>query len=140
MPNLVVSWHGISLEALHSGIYQDLLRGPDEPIAPSFNHSLSAAIFKVLNEIRFFKKYAHHVAISDSTGEMLRDVYQVPKGRVHVILNGVDEDEFSPDRKLGERFRSEIGVPEDAEIVMGIAGRLVKDKGNQIQLKRSRCL
>ena len=129
MPNLVVSWHGISLEGLHSAIYQDLIRGPGEPVSPSFNHTLGAAIFKVLDEIRFFKSYAHHVAISDSTGEMLRDVYQIPKGRVHVILNGVDEDEFGPDHELGEKFRSEIGVPNDATVVMGIAGRLVKDKG-----------
>lgn len=132
LPNLVVSWHGISLEGLHSTIYQDLIRGPNEEITPAFNYSLSTAIYKVLNEVRFFKKYAHHVAISDSTGEMLRDVYQIPKGRVHVVLNGVDENDFGFDRKLGLEFRKEIGVPDDAEIVMGIAGRLVKDKGHPI--------
>ena len=52
---------------------------------------------------------------------MLRDVYQVSKGREHVILNGVDE-EFGPDRRLGEKFRLKIGVPGDATVVMGIAG------------------
>ncbi|XP_008813809.2 D-inositol 3-phosphate glycosyltransferase [Phoenix dactylifera] len=132
VPNLVVSWHGISLEALHSGIYQDLARAPDEPMTPAFNHSLAQAIFKVLNEIRFFQSYAHHVAISDSTGEMLRDVYQIPSGRVHVILNGVDEDQFAPDAALGKAFRTEIGLPDGASLVMGVAGRLVKDKGHPL--------
>ncbi|XP_020594233.1 uncharacterized protein LOC110034293 [Phalaenopsis equestris] len=133
IPNVAVSWHGISLEALHSSIYQDLLRRSHyEPLSSSFNRTLSSAIYKVLDEIRFFESYAHHVAISDSTGEMLRDVYQIPRGRVHVILNGVDETEFQPDLELGIAFREELGVPEDAELVMGVAGRLVKDKGHPL--------
>ncbi|PKA58949.1 phosphatidylinositol glycan, class A [Apostasia shenzhenica] len=132
VPNLAVSWHGISLEALHSGIYQDLIRGSDEPLSQAFNRSLAAAIYKVLDEIRFFQSYAHHVAISDSTGEMLRDVYQIPSGRVHIILNGVDEEDFRPDPDLGSAYRLEIGVPADAELVLGVAGRLVKDKGHPL--------
>ncbi|ONK81150.1 uncharacterized protein A4U43_C01F25820 [Asparagus officinalis] len=133
LPNLVVSWHGIALEVLHSNIYQDyLIRELDEPTSPSFNNSLSSSMFKVLSEIRFFKNYTHHIAVSDSMGEMLRDMYQIPKGRVHVILNGVDEDEFGPDKNLGAKFRSEIGVPNNAAVVMGVAGRLVKDKGHPL--------
>lgn len=130
--NLVVSWHGISLEALHSGIYQDLTRGPGEPMTPASNKSLSQAIYKVLDEIRFFRNYAHHVAISDSTGEMLRDVYQLPNQRVHVILNGVDQEQFGPDYELGRAFREEINIPKSAELVIGVSGRLVKDKGHPL--------
>ncbi|KAK8935596.1 hypothetical protein KSP39_PZI013655 [Platanthera zijinensis] len=132
VPNLAVSWHGISLEALYSGIFQDLIRRSDEPLSPSFNRSLAAAIYKVIDEIRFFGSYAHHVAISDSAGEILRDVYQIPSGRVHVILNGVDEDDFRPDPELGTAFRAQLGVPADADLVMGVAGRLVKDKGHPL--------
>jgi glycosyltransferase involved in cell wall biosynthesis len=87
---------------------------------------------KILNEIRFFHNYAHHVAISDSCGEMLRDVYQIPSKRVHVIVNGVSGDDFGEDLKLGREFRSEIGVPKNASLVFGIAGRLVKDKGHPL--------
>lgn len=106
LPNLAVSWHGIALESLQSDIYQDLALRPDhEPISPAFNRSVQGVIPKVLKEIRFFKYYTHHVAISDSCGEMLRDVYQIPTRRVHVILNGVDENEFREDPKLGESFR-----------------------------------
>ncbi|KAG9131581.1 hypothetical protein Leryth_015127 [Lithospermum erythrorhizon] len=132
LPNLAVSWHGIALESVHSSIYQDLVRSQDEKISPAFNNSLYGMIPKVLSEIRFFRNYAHHVAISDSCGEMLRDVYQIPSKRVHVIVNGVDADEFKEDKKLGIEFRSRIGVPENASLVLGIAGRLVKDKGHPL--------
>ncbi|KAJ6703814.1 GLYCOSYLTRANSFERASE [Salix viminalis] len=102
--NLAVSWHEVSTE-----------------LSP-----------KVLNEIRFFKNYEHHVAISDSCGEMLRDVYQIPSRRVHVIVNGVDENGFGVDVRLGIEFRSKIGVPINASLVLGVAGRLVKDKGHPL--------
>ncbi|KAK0589653.1 hypothetical protein LWI29_016791 [Acer saccharum] len=132
VPNLAVSWHGIALESLQSDIYQDLTRKPLEPISPAFNQTLQGVVPKVLNEIRFFKNYAHHVAISDSCGEMLRDVYQIPSERVHVILNGVDENDFAKDFSLGQEFRSKIGIPTNASIVLGVAGRLVKDKGHPL--------
>lgn len=132
LPNLAVSWHGIALESVHSNIYQDLTRHPEEPMSPIFNKSIQGVIPKVLNEIRFFKNYAHHVAISDSCGEMLRDVYQIPTKRVHVIVNGVDEHEFRQDLLLAQEFKSKIGVPRNATLVLGIAGRLVKDKGHPL--------
>ncbi|KAJ4826536.1 hypothetical protein Tsubulata_034972 [Turnera subulata] len=78
------------------------------------------------------RNYAHHVAISDSCGEMLRDVYQIPTKRVHVILNGIDDDSFAKDARLGMEFRSKVGVPTNASLVLGVAGRLVKDKGHPL--------
>ncbi|KAL3619089.1 hypothetical protein CASFOL_036659 [Castilleja foliolosa] len=110
----------------------DLTRKPNEPISPAFNDNLQGMIPKVLNEIRFFPNYAHHVAISDSCGEMLRDVYQIRTKRVHVIVNGVDEEDFIQDSKLGQEFRSKFGVPKNASLVFGVAGRLVKDKGHPL--------
>lgn len=134
VPNLAVSWHGIALESLQSDIYQDLTRKPMEPISPGFNETLQGVVPKVINEIRFFKNYAHHVAISDSCGEMLRDVYQIPSERVHVILNGVDENDFKQDLLLGQKFRSKHGIPlnSNSTLVLGVAGRLVKDKGHPL--------
>ncbi|KAK8598846.1 hypothetical protein V6N13_076792 [Hibiscus sabdariffa] len=132
LKNLAVSWHGIALESLQSSIYQDLARKPNEPMSPAFNDSLYGVVPKVLNEIRFFHNYNHHVAISDSCGEMLRDVYQIPRSRVHVILNGVDENGFRNDLSLGLEFRSKIGVPVNGSLVLGVAGRLVKDKGHPL--------
>ncbi|KAL2902495.1 hypothetical protein RDABS01_027577 [Bienertia sinuspersici] len=132
LTNLVVTWHGIALESLQSSIYQDLARQPDEPMSPAFNQSIQGVVPKVLNEIRFFHHYKHHVAISDSVGEMLRDVYQIPSKRVHVIINGVNEGDFKEEVKLGQDFRSKIGLPKNATLVIGVAGRLVKDKGHPL--------
>ncbi|RDX78586.1 waaK, partial [Mucuna pruriens] len=132
LPNLAVSWHGIALESLQSSIFQDLARRQDEPRSLDFDKGLQGVLPKILNEIRFFRNYAHHVAISDSCGEMLRDVYQIPTRRVHVILNGVDEDEFREDVDLGKEFRTKIGIPRNASLVLGVAGRLVKDKGHPL--------
>ncbi|XP_022980353.1 uncharacterized protein LOC111479741 [Cucurbita maxima] len=132
LSNLAVSWHGIALESLQSDLFQDLARRPNEPMSPAFNMNIQGDVPKVLNEIRFFKNYAHHVAISDSCGEMLRDVYQIPSRRVHVIVNGVDEDDFGEDFKLGQEFRARIGIPGNASLVLGVAGRLVKDKGHPL--------
>ncbi|XP_068665054.1 uncharacterized protein [Aristolochia californica] len=129
VPNLAVSWHGIALEAFQSKIYQELARMPDETMSPSLNDT---GIHKILTEIFFFRSYAHHVAISDSSGEMLRDVYQIPKARVHVILNGIDDDAFRPDERLGREFRAHYGVPDNASLVIGVSGRLVKDKGHPL--------
>ncbi|CAL1373789.1 unnamed protein product [Linum trigynum] len=126
--NLVVTWHGIAYESLQSSIYQALAQNPNEPSPPGLNRSLHGLI----DEIRFFHSYAHHVAISDSCGEILRDVYQIPRRRVHVIVNGVDENSFGPDVQMGREFRSTIGVPPNASLVLGVAGRLVKDKGHPI--------
>ncbi|KAJ8485938.1 hypothetical protein OPV22_018423 [Ensete ventricosum] len=52
-----------------------------------------------------------------------RRLPDLSSGRVHVILNGVDEDKFAPDVRLGAAFRKEIGLPGGATLVMGVAGR-----------------
>ncbi|KAK8603931.1 hypothetical protein V6N13_096396 [Hibiscus sabdariffa] len=100
-------------------------------MSPAFNDSLYGVVPKVLDEIRFFHKYNYHAAISDSCGEMLWDVYQIPRRRVHVILNGVDEHDFQNDLSLGLEFRAKIGVPISGSL-LGVAGRLVKDKGHPL--------
>lgn len=130
--NVAASWHGIQYEALHSDIFQDLARTPGEPRSEQFRARVSGLALGLSDEIRFFRKYEHHVATSDYTGEVLRSVYQLPPRNVHVILNGVDEAKFRPEPAIGAQFRAKIGVPPNASVVMGVAGRLVKDKGHPL--------
>ncbi|XP_031495383.1 uncharacterized protein LOC116260968 [Nymphaea colorata] len=132
VPNLAATWHGIAYEGLHSELFQDLLRGPREPRSDRDDGRLRDALPKLLDEVRFFSGYRHHIAISDSAGQVLVNVYQLPKENVHIILNGVDHDSFHHDPEAGARFRLEFGVPHDAGLVMGVAGRLVKDKGHPL--------
>lgn len=56
----------------------------------------------------------------------------LPLRNVHIIVNGVDEGFFRPAKARGAAFRLKYGVPRDARLVLGMAGRLVKDKGHPL--------
>ncbi|TQD76344.1 hypothetical protein C1H46_038124 [Malus baccata] len=75
--------------------------------------------------------YTQHICISSSVGEVLMNIYQLPQRNVHVILNGVDETEFTQDQEAGARFREKHAVPSNASIVMGVAGRLGQVLGEE---------
>lgn len=129
--NLAVSWHGIAYETIHSDIVQDILRSPEENRKPAVAERVS----KVIEEVKFFRDYAHHVATSDHVGDVLKRVYWVPEERVHIIVNGVDEEIYKLDRKRGRDFRKKHDIPDDAGLVIGMAGRLVKDKGHPVMFE-----
>lgn len=131
LTNVVVSWHGIAYETIHSDIIQELLRTPEEPQA----YALAERASKVIEEVKFFPKYAHHVATSDHCGDVLKRIYMIPEERVHVILNGVDEEVFKPDVAVGKDFKKKFGIPENRSLVLGMAGRLVKDKGHPLMFE-----
>ncbi|RZC76001.1 hypothetical protein C5167_000171 [Papaver somniferum] len=130
--NLAVSWHGIAYETIHSDIIQEMVRSPEE----QRSHTLTERSIKVADEVKFFPRYSHHVATSDHCGDVLRRIYMIPDGRVHVILNGVDEQVFKPNPAEGKAFRHKVGIPEsETALVLGMAGRLVKDKGHPIMFE-----
>lgn len=134
--HLAASWHGIAYETIHSDIIQDLLRDPGVPQHPG----LTERIPKVIEEVKFFRDYAHHVATSDHVGDVLKRIYMIPEERVHIIVNGVDEEIYRPDSARGKEFRRKVGVPESATLVVGMAGRLVKDKGHPLMFEALRQL
>lgn len=129
--NLAVSWHGIAYETIHSDIIQELLRRPEEPQA----YALTERALRVVKEVRFFPAYAHHVATSDHAGDILKRIYMIPEDRVHIILNGVDEETFKPDIARGKEFKRKFGVLQSRTLVLGMAGRLVKDKGHPLMFE-----
>ncbi|KAK1394238.1 putative phosphatidyl-myo-inositol alpha-mannosyltransferase [Heracleum sosnowskyi] len=126
--NLAVSWHGIAYETIHSDIIQELLRSPED----SQNHAITERTTKVVEEVKFFPNYAHHVATSDHAGDVLRRIYMIPEERIHIILNGIDEEIFKPDSDMGNEFKKKVGISDPKKLVFGIAGRLVKDKGHPL--------
>lgn len=126
----VVSWHGIAYEIIHSDIVRELNRKPGEGRPPDLQKALSERMSRVVEEVKFFPSYTHHVATSDYVGDVLQTIYQIPPENIHVILNGVDEQRFRPNADAGAKFRATWGVPTGANsLVLGAAGRLVKDKG-----------
>ncbi|KAL1544210.1 hypothetical protein AAHA92_21091 [Salvia divinorum] len=126
--NLAVSWHGIAYESIHSDIIQELLRAPQD----KQSSILAERVTKVVEEIQFFPRYAHHVATSDHVGDVLKRIYMLPEERVHIILNGVDEGIFKPESYSGEDLKLAFGIQESTPLILGIAGRLVKDKGHPL--------
>nr|POE71494.1 d-inositol 3-phosphate glycosyltransferase [Quercus suber] len=132
--NLAVTWHGIAYETIHSDIIQELLRHPEEPQA----NALTQRLMKVVEEVKFFPRYAHHVATSDHVGDVLKRIYMLPEERVHIILNGVDEEIFKPDVTKGREFKQKYGIPDSKSLVLGMAGRLVKDKGHPLMFEALR--
>ncbi|XP_058109391.1 uncharacterized protein LOC131252732 [Magnolia sinica] len=135
LTNIAASWHGIAYETAHSDIVQDLVRGPGEPRTPELQARLEERAFKIIEEVKFFQSYAHHVATSDHAGDVLKRIYMLPEERVHVILNGVNEDVFKQDSDQGRAFRHKYEVPDSAALVLGMSGRLVKDKGHPIMFE-----
>lgn len=130
--NVVVSWHGIAYETIQSDIVQDLMRSSTEARPLDLHNAITERVQRVIEEVKFFTKYTHHVATSDAVGEILRTVYMLPLRNVHIIVNGVDEGFFRPAKARGAAFRLKYGVPPDARLVLGMAGRLVKDKGHPL--------
>ncbi|KAB1225844.1 hypothetical protein CJ030_MR1G005231 [Morella rubra] len=123
--NLAVSWHGIEYETIHSDILREIFRTPEEePAKP-----LSERAMRVAGEAKFFPSYAHHVSISDHVADILKRIYMIPGERVHIILNGVDEAIFKPEVPKGGEFRRKLDIPDSKSLVLGMAGRLVRDKG-----------
>ncbi|ESQ42439.1 hypothetical protein EUTSA_v100134590mg, partial [Eutrema salsugineum] len=129
-----------------SDIIQELLRqadvaasaavGAEEEQPPPSSPALTERAKRVVEEVKFFQRYAHHVATSDHCGDVLKRIYMIPEERVHIILNGVDESVFKPDVSKRESFREKIGVRSGKNkrtpLVLGIAGRLVRDKGHPL--------
>ncbi|KAL1059651.1 hypothetical protein V6Z11_1Z019700 [Gossypium hirsutum] len=120
VPHVAVTWHGIWYEIMHSKLFEELVFNSQETIP------------KPSTKSGFFPSYTQHICISKSAGEVLVNIYQLPQRNVHVILNGVDETKFVHDPESGTRFRKKHGIPINASIVMGVAGRLVRDKGHPL--------
>ncbi|KAH7431141.1 hypothetical protein KP509_08G032300 [Ceratopteris richardii] len=129
---VAASWHGIAYEVVQSEIAQDLTRKPGEGRSAQMERALRERLGRVIEEIKFFQSYKHHIATSDSVNNVLQTIYQLPVERVHTILTGVSESTFYPSEEMGQAFRDRYGVPRNASLVLGAAGRLVNDKGHPL--------
>jgi glycosyltransferase involved in cell wall biosynthesis len=66
------------------------------------------------------------VAVSQAAADRFMRLGAVPAGRCVVLTNGIDVEEFSPDRDRRARMREEMGV--DAKFVWLASGRIVAAK------------
>lgn len=132
VPNVAVTWHGIWYEIMHSKLFQELFEDHNGQLSSGPMTELQEAMPKLVDEIKFFSSYTHHICISNSAGEILVNIYQLPQRNVHVILNGIDETKFVHNPISGADFREKVGIPSNVSLVLGVAGRLVRDKGHPL--------
>lgn len=72
------------------------------------------------------------VAVSADIGDWLVEDVGIDRGKVTVILNGVDTDKFHPGRQLELRRKEGIS---DSDFVIGCVGRLDPVKNHELLLK-----
>jgi glycosyltransferase involved in cell wall biosynthesis len=74
---------------------------------------------------------ARIIAVSEAVAAQLRSDDVAPRGRISVVLNGIDVFKFEKARALfdRQRFRSDWGLPDDA-LLMGTVGELTPLKGH----------
>jgi glycosyltransferase involved in cell wall biosynthesis len=72
---------------------------------------------------RWYHRHLVHLAATNSQAGKADIVARgyLPEDRVTVIYNGVDAERFDPDRTEKGRFRAELGIGGDAELVVSLA-------------------
>lgn len=78
--------------------------------------------------LRFSLRNSTIVAVGDGVKKNLIEVYKIPKHRIHVIYNSID------DRKSGIKNAEISELKTSGKILIGIIGRLSKEKGIDIFL------
>jgi len=74
------------------------------------------------------RRYKKIIAVSNGIKRELIEFYNVPKEDVVVIPNGVDPEEFKPDRKKRQKVRGTLNIDEN-EVVLMFSGYEFKRKG-----------
>ena len=106
---VVATWHGI---------------GTDRDRANLLKIGRLAPVSRFDDSIR---RYDHSIVVGPHEYRLLL-AKQVPESRVHLILPGLDEEEFVPDQDHRRKTRRQLDFSE-SHFVIGLCGRLVFDKG-----------
>eukprot|EP01065_Artemidia_motanka_P020153 TRINITY_DN24129_c0_g1_i2.p1 TRINITY_DN24129_c0_g1~~TRINITY_DN24129_c0_g1_i2.p1 ORF type:complete len:399 (+),score=87.85 TRINITY_DN24129_c0_g1_i2:1257-2453(+) len=135
----VVTWHGSMLDWVRNEINQLVLNNRQQGAAPG--HTATSRM-KALAEAVAFETFAlqyvpQHVVISDSARSDLVSAQLVPAERVHLVYNGVNERNFSPNRTSRAHFLRKFNISaESTDFVIACGGRLTAEKGHG-QLSRA---
>jgi glycosyltransferase involved in cell wall biosynthesis len=106
-------------------------------IKPRVYHSLRASDMdakrygRMIKLNAFLSKYADGVIANSQAGAEHHISCGFPSGNMSVIPNGIDTKKFSPDKKSGASFRQELGVIDNARLVL-YAARVDPMKGHQL--------
>ncbi len=76
--------------------------------------------------IRFFPKI---IAVSPEVQKLMCR-YLIPKGKIQVIINGIDMNEFRLDKAAGNMIRKKFGIDRNVPLI-GSVGRISPEKGQK---------
>jgi glycosyltransferase involved in cell wall biosynthesis len=129
---IVVTWHGVAFCALMDRYNEiNVLLASGRPLPPTMEADIGRCAQRVVSEIKRFKSFNHHVAISDQAYRDLTTVYGLPKSRVSLVYNGFNTGQLGADPQVRDKVRSELGISTN-EIVIGLTGRIVASKGHRL--------
>jgi glycosyltransferase involved in cell wall biosynthesis len=112
------TWKG-EAEAIRGEPYSRL--NANEKFLVSFNWFLR------FFEVGMIKRAARVIAVSDFTRRELRNYYNIPENRIHVIHNGVNTQKFKPTTDK-RKIKTQLGLNPDDLAILSV-GRLYARKG-----------
>ncbi|MCD4781947.1 MAG: glycosyltransferase [Candidatus Omnitrophica bacterium] len=74
------------------------------------------------------------VAVSDNIVEYLKNTYHIPRNKISLLINGIDETLFARDTQLKKEGRKALGL-NAGHLVIGHIARLSKEKDQHTLLK-----
>ena len=126
-----VTWHGVGFCALMDKYNEAQIQiNQGHSISQELAERIQSGASKVLDEMRAFRAFDHHVAISDQASTDLKNVYGIPDSRVNIVYNGFDVGRFGKNSIVRKSFRSKLNYSDDT-VVIGLTGRIVPSKGHR---------
>ena len=97
---------------------------------------LRKVIYKIAD--RYSARYVtQYIAVSKALKTRLVEEHKIPANKISVIYNGVELDQYNPNRNASDTVRRSLGITDDHPII-GTIGRLVYQKGFSYFLKAAK--
>ena len=128
---LTVTWHGSMMDWFRNEMNQIIQNYRLKGKMPSKDNAsrLKSLAESIASETFALQTVPHHIVISDSARDDLMAADLIPGDRVHLVYNGVNEENFQPDKTARATFLRAHNVDE-AAFVVGCGGRLTAEKGH----------
>ena len=129
---LAVTWHGSMMDWFRNEMNQIVQNWRLKQKMPNKDHvhRLKTLGESIAAETFALQTVPHHIVISDSARDDLMSADLIPSERVHLVYNGVNEENYKPDKSVRDAFLSKHGVSETTHFIVGCGGRLAPEKGH----------
>lgn len=83
---------------------------------------------------QWLREYSCLLPISEYCMRGFKQYWRLADVAVHVVYNGVNLEQFAPDRASGDALRRELGIREDARVLLYV-GRVCEQKGSDVLIR-----